>query len=143
MATALDIISGALKHLGVKASESAITDAEAIDGLVSLNDMGAELEVKHNLGFVPLSSLTDTVNIPRYADAAFKAILAVRLAPEYSKPLTPELMALAMGTKTAMIDASTHIGDVDYPSTLPRGSGNEDSELLGDKFFNQENGTNF
>ena len=55
MTTSADIISGALKHLGIRAAESPLTAAEVQDGLEDLNDMGAEWE-EDGLSFGNLTS---------------------------------------------------------------------------------------
>ena len=114
MTTSADIISGALKHLGIRAAESPLTAAEVQDGLEDLNDMGAEWEESGlRMGFEPNLDANATLNLPRSAIAAFKANLAVRIAAQYSRLVPPTLSALAndtisrSGTRTPDIPGST------------------------------------
>jgi hypothetical protein len=136
VATYSDIISGALRHLGIRAAESPMTAAEADDGLKDLNDMGEEWEPEINIGYVSSTDVNATINIPRSTHAAFKANLAVRIAPQYSRVVSPALVSLASNTYASLMNSSVHI-EVDFPDTLPKGSGNDCPELLDNRFFPQ------
>ena len=126
MASATKIITRALTRLGIRASETAIEPDELQDGLDMLNDMLSNWEESgYNLGFSPVSNITDEVRIPRGANAAVIDSLAIMLAPEYSRLVSPTLVASAKLSFQNMLIANVFIGEVDYPSTLPRGSGND------------------
>ena len=138
MTTSADIISGALKHLGIRAAESPLTAAEVQDGLEDLNDMGAEWEESGlEMGFEPSLDANATLNLPRSSIGAFKANLAVRIAPQYSRIVSPALAQLASDTMKALENSLVFIGDVEYPSTQPTGGGNYSGDLLGNRFFPQ------
>ena len=125
MATALDIVTGALKLLGVTAAESPITDAEAVDGLQSLNDMMAEWEVENiSIGYEEIDELDDILYVDDGMEGAIKANLAVYIAPEYDRVVSPSLEKRATSGKR-MAQASSLSFDVKYPDSLPIGSGNE------------------
>ena len=126
MATALDVISGALKLLGVRAAEAPITDAEAQDGLESLNDMLNEWEIVRDisLGFETVDALQDVLSVSDGVIGGLKANLAVYMAPEYSREVSLSLERRAvMGMRA--IQAYVLGFDVRYPDSLPIGSGNE------------------
>ena len=126
MATATEIITRSLTRLGIRAAETSLEPSELQDGLLLLNDMLSNWEeAGYNLGFSPVAGLTDEVRIPRGANQAVIDSLAIMMAPEYSRPISQALAASAKLSFENMISANVFIGDVDLPSTLPRGSGNE------------------
>ena len=143
MATAREYITRALAKLGVKAAESSIEASELTDGIETLNDMLTEWEGSGILlGFEPVASGDDEIRAPRLAQAAIKSNLAIRLAPDYSRPVSAELAAEARGATKSMLRAIVKIGDVAYPSTLPTGSGNK-TLLDDDDFFDANKTENF
>ena len=138
MTTSADIISGALKHLGIRAAESPLTAAEVQDGLEDLNDMGAEWEESGlRMGFEPSLDANATLDLPRSAIAAFKSHLAIRIAAQYSRIVSPALAQLANESMKSLESSLVFIGDVAFPDTLPTGSGNYSGDLLGNRFFPQ------
>jgi hypothetical protein len=144
MATANDIITRAFKRAGILAAESALEADEIQDGLIMLNDMLSSWEPVHHLGFAPVDSVADEVRIPRYAEAAVKDSLAIHLCTEYSRPVSQALAASAQMSLSAMMTVNVDLSNVDMPSTLPYGSGNEASDGVDDAtFFPQHNKANF
>ncbi len=146
MATAAKIITRALTRLGIRASETAIEADEMADGLDLLNDMLSNWnDSGYGLGFSPIANLTDEVRIPRLANLAVIDAFAIILAPEYSRPVSAALGAAAKLSFGNMVRAIVFIGDVDYPSTLPRGSGNDycDDNWLDTTFFPEKGKRNF
>ena len=136
MATAGSFITRALQKIGVRTSESPIEASEMQDGLDALNDMLISWEMSGlMLGFEPVADKDDEVRVPRFAHAAIKAELAVILGPEYSKPANPVLLAEAQGRKDELMTAVIKIGNVEYPDTLPVGSGNTCSGFVTDRRF--------
>lgn len=126
MATAQNVIEGALKLLGVQAAETPIEASEAIDGLDALNNMMAEWEEDGiHTGFIPLQDITTTVNVPNSAIGAIKAKLALYVAPEYNKVVTIALAARAKDSFTSLRASLVRLNASEFPDTLPRGSGNE------------------
>ena len=140
MATATDLITDSLVHLGIRASETALQADEIQDGLNRLNDMLAEWEEAGLLlGFSPVADVADEVRIPRGANAAVKYALAIRSAPDYGRTVSAALAENARDSLKNMLNANVFIGDVDFPATLPKGSGNHcwDDEWLNSRFFPQ------
>lgn len=85
MSTSDEMVSNALKLIGVKGGETPLSALELSDGMATLNRMALQLnEEGFELGFTVLTSGSDTVTIPDYSEEYFTNQLAARLAPEYS-----------------------------------------------------------
>tara|TARA_R110000796_G_scaffold174851_2_gene291845 strand:+ start:1315 stop:1752 length:438 start_codon:yes stop_codon:yes gene_type:complete len=145
MATAEKFIKRALIKAGVRKAESPITADEIQDGLEQFNDMMIAMESSLNLGFVTLENATDIVSIPREAHAYVKAALALYLTPEYARVASTVLTGEASNMYDALLNGTVHIPDVSYPSTLPLGSGNVNSDLdvFDARFFPADKQSNF
>lgn len=132
MATVTEIVSGALQLLEVRTAESAITSAEAEDGLVSLNDMMNEWNVDGiNVGYETLDDIDDDLHVKLGSIGAIKSNLAVYIAPEYGRIVTPHLETRAIRSKRSL-RASIPLNGSEFPDTLPIGSGNEDNNFVAD-----------
>ena len=132
MATALDIITGALKLLEVNTAESAITAAEAEDGLTALNDMMNEWNIDGiNVGYETLEDTEDVLYVDLGSIGAMKANLAVYIAPEYGRIVTPQLQMRADKSKKSL-RASIPLNPAEFPDSLPVGSGNEGNHYTAD-----------
>tara|TARA_R110000782_G_scaffold44726_2_gene99817 strand:+ start:2259 stop:2696 length:438 start_codon:yes stop_codon:yes gene_type:complete len=136
MATAGSFIARALQKAGIRTSESPIEASEMQDGLDALNDMLISWEMSGiMLGFSPVADKDDDVRVPRFAHAAIKAELAVIMGPEYSKVADPVLLAEAQARKDELMTAVIKIGEVEFPDTLPTGSGNNCAGFVTDRRF--------
>ena len=139
MATASDIIKGALRKLGIRSSESPISDSEMADGLEDLNDLG---EAK--LLFRAVPTVSTELNVPRNMVGALKLVLAEKIAPDYEGLIISP--TLAKEISKAWDDIYRYRNgklDVKFPSTLPMGSGNQEADYLWDDDFFAESKTNF
>jgi len=146
MATGADMVNGALRKLGINPSDSAIEGQEMLDGIESLNDMLIEWENSGIvLGFAPIADSADTVRVPRGTENAIKANLAGRMASDYSKQLSPALVAEIGASTDNMLRIISKPLDVEFPDTLPLGSGNQcsDDTYWDQRFFNTNNKENF
>jgi len=95
MTTALDLVTQAMKSIGVLEQGETPSGAEGVDGLAALNQMlsswihdGIDLEYEN-------VALSDTMT---YADdhmGPFRYNLAVRLAPEFGVMPSPLVMGMA------------------------------------------------
>ena len=142
MATAGSFITRALQKAGILTAETQAEANEMQDGLDAFNDMLISWEMSGIvLGFIPVADKDDEVRVPRFAHAAIKAQLAVVLGPEYSKPADQVLLAEARARKNELMIAVIKIGDVEYPSTLPLGSGNQCGNYNTDRRFFPDNET--
>lgn len=143
MATASDVVNRALTKAGIRADESTVTASQMNDGTDALNDMLISWENSGILlGFQPVSNSADEIRVPRHALAAIKSNLAVFLAGEYGRPANAILLAEAISTKDDLLTSLVQVGDVEYPSTLPQGSGNHyyDDDL---RLFPESKNENF
>ena len=145
MTTMREVVEDALEDIGVKKAEVSLQPDELQSGIRRLNDMLAQWnELGITPGYSPLLNGDDVLNIEPAAIAAAKTKLAIRLAPSYSKTVTPELVENAREAMQYLEAANSHINNVAYPDTLPIGSGNEcHSDGTFDRFFNQNNIENF
>jgi hypothetical protein len=146
MATASYFVSRALTRLGIRASETSLQADEIQDGIYLLNDMMSEWEeAGPQLGFSPVAGVSDEIRIPRGANAAVIDNLAIRMAPEYSRFVSPALAKSADDGLKNLLNANITIGDVDMPGTLPLGSGNQfcDNDLDDRRFFPEGKKRNF
>jgi hypothetical protein len=126
MATAQHIINRAYSKIGIKAAETPLEAAEVQDGLDCLNDMVAEWDAVGFLkGVSPVKLASDIVIAPRYAEGALKNMLAIRLANEYNKPITPGMVAAAETSYNNIIKITVNFDNVKLPGNLPTGSGNK------------------
>lgn len=92
MATAQDIIKGAMRKLGVLASNEEPSAEDATDGLEALNDMcnawdGQDIYT----GFSTLAAVTDDFVLEERHHGAAKAMLAVYMAPNFGASVSKEL----------------------------------------------------
>ena len=140
METASDIIHGALRKLGVRASETSISSSEMSDGLEDLNDLGASYRL-----FAPVANASDTIRVPRGLDGALKMVLAEKLMPDYSDiQLTPTLQKGFADAWDEIWRITNGTIKVNFPNTVPLGSGNDDSYYLWDDvFFREQEDLNF
>ncbi len=134
MEKAGDMIKDALGEIVVAGAEAPVEPDEIQLGIRYMNRMMAALDARGvPLGYTEVSSLGDTVTIPAGANEGVIALLALRLWNQFSdgQPPPPVLIATAKSGLKALMDITFSIGQTEYPSTLPIGSGNE-----GDSTFN-------
>ena len=144
MTTALKIIDRAFSKAGIIAAETPLSDSEVEDGLDALNDI---LKVWNATGVLKGATATDDVNdhvnCQSHEEAAIKSELAKRMCGEYGKVVTKELLDEAKTAKREMLSVNQNLQDIDFPSTLPKGSGNYKDSYYDDEFFPDQNERNF
>lgn len=132
MATALDAITGGLKLLGVRTAESPLEDTEAQDGLESLNDMLNEWNLDDiDIGFETIDDVQDELFVDDGTLAGIKANLAIYMAPEYGR-IVSDALALRAKIGKAVIRGAISLRPLEFPDTLPVGSGNERNNRVPD-----------
>ena len=141
MSLALKIIGRAYSKIGVKASESPLSASELSDGVDVLNDLLASWDATGTLkGVARVYDVSDELSEPRHATWALKANVALSLAGEYGIALSQGMVYDATESVNQMVTAATNLRDVEFPSTLPIGSGNRDEYGTGyDRDFIPEN----
>jgi len=121
-----EVVSDAFEEIGVKKAEIEITNDELQSGIRRANDLGASWDaIGYIVGYNPVFNGDDTLELEPAAISAFKYNLATRLAPSYQKQVTIELATIAANTFEILINQNIFIGEVEFPDTLPLGSGNQ------------------
>lgn len=145
MATALDFVKRAFTISGIHPDETDIEASESADALDIFNDMLIEWELNRaNLGFAPVKDLADEVRIPRGAHKAVKYNLAVLIGIEFDSPVSPDIAAVANQSKSKMMAIYKKPLQVNYPGTLPTGSGEQcDNGYFDDRFYPKVEKENF
>jgi len=145
MTTAADIIKGALRKSGIRAAETDIEPDEIADGLEDLNDWASLSETATiALGFTPVKDSGDPINIPLEAVGYFKTNLALYIASDYGAPIAQTLVKAADDSLKAVLNTFQIPIDVQFPDTLPVGSGNECFDSFNNqKFFDNNKKENF
>lgn len=90
---ALEIVTDALRNIGVIAETETPSAEQGSDGVRKLNELMASLaEDGVDVGFAPISDTSDTVVIPLGDVRTIKALLAINMAPIYGAEI-PEVVA--------------------------------------------------
>lgn len=145
MTTMREVVEDAMEDITVKKAEISLTDDELQSGIRRCNDMLAQWdELGIIVGYNPVTNGDDVLELGPAAIAAVKTKLAIKLAPSYSKVVTPALVENAREAMEMLEAANSHIGEIAYPDTLPLGSGNQcPSTNTDQRFFNQNKTDNF
>lgn len=124
--SARDIILDALEDINVHMDETTLGASDEQTGTKAINRIMATLSANGvDLGFTKLTNVSDLITIPEGAMDALVSILGLRLWPKYRTPSpTNTIIANARVGETQMYKLGISIGVTEFPSTLPRGSGN-------------------
>lgn len=124
--TGESVISSALQEILVQASEAPLEPDDFEVGRVSMNRMMDSYAASGiNLGYTTVNKLADPITVPDGAIDGMVFNLAIRLAPQYDRPVSIDLKDNAKDGKEAMRSIAFTILPSAFPDTLPRGSGNE------------------
>ena len=141
-----DIIKSALQEILVQASEAPLEPDEIQDALTYMNRFMTQIAAQGtNLGYTKVTSPTDPITIPDGALNGLVFELAIRLAPQFGKQVSPDLRQNAKDGRDAMRRIAVFVRSSKFPGTLPVGSGNECAEAtyLDDRFFPHQKEENF
>ncbi len=145
MVTMREVVEDAAEEIGAKTAEIPLESDELQSGIRRCNDMLTEWDdIGIISGYNPVLNGDDVLEVDRNAVAAIKYNLAIRLAPSFRKPVSAALGSIAGSTLSRLEASGAFIGRVEYPDTLPMGSGNECPGLDTDqRFFNPNKIENF
>jgi hypothetical protein len=115
--TAQDCIDSALRKLGVIAPAETPSSAERAAGLLALNSMVSSWNdaLQKSLAgsyavslytFTPLATyaaLANPLNVSAGWERAYQYNLAIEVAPEYGRTVSPEVAATAQASKVAVV----------------------------------------
>lgn len=141
MATAEQVVKSSLQKILVQASEAPIEASEAQDFIFSMNNYMFALDASGvDLGYTEVTDLGDTITIPTGALRGLIYNMAIEVAPEFNGVVTQKVDEIAKDGLQTMRKLGQSIGQMQYPSTLPIGSGNEPHSGLRTHHFypNQE-----
>jgi len=133
-----ELIRDALQELGRQAAEQPISGDDTATGIRYINRMFRGVDYL-GLGFTVITSASQTVTIPAYAEewAVFK--LATRLASQY--PPTDQIQIIAANERDAwsnLLNQHQELPVMQLPGTLPIGSGNECDSVLSTRFYPED-----
>ena len=132
MDTAASLIEDSLQDIVVQGSEQSLDPAEAQAAIRYMNRYMTQLAAGGvNLGYTIVTSLADPITIPDGALDGLRARLAIRLAPMFDVAVSFELKEAARDGEKVMYSLGVQLQEMQYPQTLPIGSGNE-GFLVGD-----------
>lgn len=142
MATVAQVAKASLQKILVQASEADIEAAEAQDFIFTMNAYMLALDADGvALGYTEVSDLGDEVTIPTGALRGLINNMAVESAPDYNGTVTPALAQIASDGLKVMRKLGQSMGATRFPSTLPRGSGNEWAGGCDSKFYPDQEAT--
>ena len=128
MATAAQVIKAALQRILVQGSEADLEPDEYQDAIFDLNNMMLAYDAQGiRLGYTSVSDLGDTITIPPGAIMGTIDNLAIKVAPDYGRTASPELIRDAETGLNIMRLLGVNLPETEMPYTLPVGSGNEGS----------------
>jgi len=139
MKTAIEIINRAASKIGVKRAGVPLTDDEINDAISELNDMMTETDaVGIALGYTIVSNPDDEITTPDWSWGAMAANLGVRFAPDFDVSPTQALAQQAHASWKIVLSRTIQLGPVNFPTTLPVGSGNQGGDSNSNRFFGDE-----
>jgi hypothetical protein len=126
--TASDVIKDALQEITRLGAEAPVEPTDAQSAIRYMNRMMASMDADGiDLGYTEVSNLGDEITVPAGAIEAMVFNLAFRMWTQFedgSAPPADLVMKARDGIKT-MLNISFTMGQTEFPSTLPIGSGNE------------------
>lgn len=143
MITALKIIERMFSKAGIRAAETPLEASEVETGKDILNDLITMWNATGTLrGVDVVADINDAVNIERFMLPALAAKGALTLAGEFDVEITAAMVKDADDSLNNLIKATRNLENINFPPTLPLGSGNytdfDDSDFfpeLGTKNF--------
>lgn len=127
MSAAGDIITQALKDVGVIGSGEAASGDDVVDALDVLNQMIAQWQVlpgcvpKAPFALAQVADLAEPFNLPPIYDAALRYSLAERLTTVFSVPPRADITMLAMQARKSLKRSNLVIPDAEMPGPLQFG----------------------
>lgn len=120
----------------VSGAEETLQPAETADTIFAMNNYMTALDADGiNLGYTIVKSINDEITVAPGAIQGIIFNVAVMIAPDYGAVVTPAMIDGAKLGLSAMRKLSRDIQPMTLPSTLPIGSGNEDSFVDSDQHF--------
>lgn len=141
MATAAQVIRAILQEIIVQESEQDIEAPEAQDAIFAMNNYMTALDAQGvSLGYTIVQDLGDDITIPDGALQGLVMNVAMVVAGQFGAEVRNTTAQAARMGMDAMRKLGINLRAMDFPCTLPVGSGNDfpDSGFDGDHFFHCE-----
>lgn len=137
MADAAQVTKAILQEILVHGAESELEAGEFQDTVFAMNNyMTAQDASGIKLGYTIVTDLGDDITIPNGALQGLISNVAIMIAPQFGAVVEQSLIAKAQMGLSAMRKLGVSQENMRFPSTLPRGSGNEsDTTSRDDHFF--------
>jgi hypothetical protein len=121
----LDLITGALRDVGIIDSTRAPSAEQGSNALRNLNQLMASLEEDGiDLGYAPTTAITDEILIPLGMQRTIQALLAVKEASDRGIQPTETILSIAARGYNRMLSQAVAMQVRSAQSnTLPAGSG--------------------
>jgi len=143
MTTALKIIKAGFRKANINSGYTPLNATETSDALEILNDLIIQWNALGVLtGIDPVTSLDTDLFEPRYSTRCLKLMVGGEICVEFGKPIDPGFAAIASSAYNSMLTVSVPPQEVEYPDTLPLGSGN-DYDCENELFFPANTINNF
>jgi hypothetical protein len=138
MATAAQLVKAIGQEILIRAVEAPLEADESQDIVFAMNNyMTAQAANGINLGYTVVTDLGDEITVPAGAIQGMIANVAIMVAPQFGAEVSQGLIVQAKIGLQAMRQLGVTIGKMQFPGTLPIGSGNEptDNGFNNDHFF--------
>ena len=136
MATVAQVAKASLQRILVQSDEAPLEPSEYQDFIFAMKNLMLDLDAKGiNLGYTEVSNLGDTITIPHSCVRGLVAMMAIEVAPDYNRPIPESLTVQAVSGMRTFRRVGTTLRQTEYPSTLPRGSGNSNDTFNDSHFY--------
>lgn len=125
-------IEAAFRAIGLSARVYDLTPGQMEDAMMTLDTMIAEwnadgIRISYPMPSSPEDSdLDQETNVPDSANKAIRLGLAIELAPDFGKTVSPDLKANFFRAYNTLASRHTQPVSKNFPHTLPLGAGNKD-----------------
>lgn len=138
-----DIVIGAFNFIRISGLTVSASPTEVTLGVSTLDDYAAELSPTLDTKYIQPSEYgqsdpADYSGLTPAMAGPMKKLLALQLAPFFGKEIPAMLYKIASDGMRSLERQLVSVGDAQNPSTLPIGSGNEQS-YLNNKFYSEPN----
>lgn len=136
MATVAQVAKAALQYLLVQDAEAELQPSEYQDFIFAMNAFMMDLDAREvSLGYTEVSDLGDNVTVPVGALRGVITNMAIEVADQFGKAVSPSLQRIADASMETMIHIGTPRPTSSLPGNLPRGSGNTGSGIYVSRFY--------
>jgi len=136
MAIAAEVFKTILQEILVHGAESELEAVEFQDVLFATNNYMTALDAKGvHLGYTIVTDLGDEITIPPGAVMGLIKNVALTMISQFGATADQQLRIDAKFGMEAMRELGISLDRMLYPSTLPRGSGNEGRWRSGRRFY--------